>query len=61
MTLLNIQIQEHSFFFLTEKTTALEDSRSMTIVYKYNTCQMEYGLCQTNFNAQNNKMNVKSP
>ena len=40
--------------------TALEDSRSMTLVYKYNTCQMEYGLRQTNFNAQN-KMNVKSP
>jgi len=47
MTLLNIQIQEHSFF-LREKTTAIEDSRSMTMVYKYNTCQMEYGLCQTN-------------
>lgn len=49
------------FFFLREKTIALEDSRSITMVYKHNTCQMEYGLWQTNFNAQNNKMNVKSP
>ena len=62
MTLLNIQIQEHSFFFfLREKTIALEYSRSKTMVYKHNTCQMEYGLWQTNFNAQNNKLNVKSP
>lgn len=60
MTLLNIQIQEHSFF-LREKTTAIEDSRSMTMVYKYNTCQMEYGLCQTNSMLKTTKWMLNPP